>query len=355
MSTEPSDRIEAVPSAIRHPDRQTAWVIVLLAHVPTGSCRPDVIAERLHVASFDFPLTASRLHGKWWRPSTGPDVSVADLAAVPLEIAPIEPFDLENEPPLRVVLAADGTWLLLCAHHFAIDGLGMVSLMRSLLTGARGPVAPDYTLVTAPLRLPTDAIGRLIRPADPIAPSVPAPAKESFVSASVQLSGPRITARVSRACAEAALEHNRTRGLPLRRFGLSLAVGGAEGEAATYRRIDVLPVDDVESAVAEAVADPAVPVELKNLPPGTSLLRPLLKRLSDTILVSNLGRLDLPVSSVEFYPVARGRSAVAVGAAGIAGEPTTLTLRAAGSRPGRCNVAPAPDRRGTRREPVSRP
>jgi hypothetical protein len=247
---------------------------------------------------------------------------------VPLEIAPIEPFDLENEAPIRVVLAAEGSWLMICAHHFAIDGLGMVSLMRSLLTGERGSVSPDYTVVTAPRRPPTDAVLRLIRPADRIAPSDSTPSRDTFVSASVQLSGPHITARISRACVEAACEHNRTRGLPLRRFGLSLAVRGPEGEGATYRRIDVSPDQDIESAVTGALSDPAVPVEVKGLPPGASVLRPLLKRLSDTILVSNLGRLDLPVNGAEIYPYARGRSAVAVGAAGIDGQPTILTLRA---------------------------
>lgn len=64
-------------------------------------------------------------------------------------------------------------------------------------------------------------------------------------------------------------------------------------------------------------------------------MRPLLQRFSDTFLVSNLGRLDLPtVKRVEFYPVARGRSAVAIGAAGLADGPTTLTVRSGNLSPG---------------------
>ena len=303
-------------------------MIVLLAHVPEGSCPPDVVAERLQVASAAFPLTAARLQGRWWRPSTSAAVSVADPGAVPLEIAPIGRFDLQNEPPLRVVVGAEGTWVLLCAHHFAIDGLGMVSLLRSLLTGEPGPAPPDYTRITGPRRLPTDSVRRLIRPVDPVAPSSLTPRRETFVSAPVQLTGRHVTARLARACAEAAHEHNRVRGMPLRRFGLSVAVGGAEGEGATYRRVDLSPGQDVETEVDRALADPAVPIDVKGLPPGAALLRPLLARLSDTMLVSNLGRLDLPVNGVEFYPVARGRSAVAVGATGLAGQPTTLTLRA---------------------------
>ena len=315
-------------SAVRHPDRQTAWVIVLLAHVVAGAApSPEVMRERLTTASSGFPLIASRLHGKWWIRSRAPEIAVAAPGSSPLDIAPIGPFDLQNESPVRVVVAAEGEWLLLCAHHFAIDGLGMVSLMNSILTGARGS-APDYTVSNAPRRLPTDALRRLATPADPIAPSAAPPPAETFVSAQVQLTGRNVTARLGRACAEAAWEHNRAQGRPLRRFGLSVAVGGAHGEGATYRRIDFAPGQDVETAVSRALADPSVPADLTSLPPGAHLLRPLLKRFSDTMLVSNLGRLEVPASGVEFYPVARGRSAVAVGAAGLAGRPTTVTLRA---------------------------
>jgi len=100
-------------------------------------------------------------------------------------------------------------------------------------------------------------------------------------------------------------------------------------DAATYRRIDLSPGQDAETAVVTALADPAVPAEIKGLPPGAFLLRPLLNRFSDTMLVSNLGRLNLEsVTRVEFYPVARGRSAVSIGAAGLMDKRVTLTLRA---------------------------
>ena len=80
--------------------------------------------------------------------------------------------------------------------------------------------------------------------------------------------------------------------------------------------------------VKSALSDPSVPPEMKGMPPGAFLLQPVLQRFSDTLLVSNLGRLDLPgVRRLEFYPVARGRSALAIGAAGLVGGATTLTLR----------------------------
>jgi hypothetical protein len=114
----------------------------------------------------------------------------------------------------------------------------------------------------------------------------------------------------------------------LARIGLSIAVGGVGKEAATYRRVDLSPSEDVQAAVNHALSDPAVPPEVNGLPPGAFLLRPFLTRFSDTMLISNLGRLDLPVMSVEFFPVARGRSAVSIGAVGLSDRPVTLTLRA---------------------------
>lgn len=117
-------------------------------------------------------------------------------------------------------------------------------------------------------------------------------------------------------------------GRRLHRIGISVAVGGVGGEGATYRRVDVSSLEDVEAEVRVALSDPTVPPELKGLPRGAFLLQPLLQRFSDTLLVSNLGRLHLPeVRSLEFYPVARGRSAVAIGAAGLEGGSTTLTVR----------------------------
>lgn len=302
---------------------------MLIAHLEAGSVAPrDVLVERLGAAAANFPLMASRMHGKWWIPSSIPDVFVAEAGVSPLEIAPIGPFDLAEESPVRVVTASDGNWLMLCAHHFAIDGLGMVSLLRALLTGRPGSL-PGYRVRNSPGHPATHSLQRLIRPADPIAPSAIAPSSESFAATDVLLSGPNFTARLSRASVEAVREHNHTRSRPLRRIGLSIAVGGVDTDAATYRRVDLSPGQDAEAAVIEALADPAVPAEIKGLPPGAFLLRPLLNRFSDTILVSNLGRLDLEsVTRVEFYPVARGRSAVSVGAAGLAGKRVTLTLRA---------------------------
>ena len=290
--------------------------------VPT----PGVLLERMAAAVDDVPLLASRLHGAWWTPGSAPPVVVASGDLV--ESAPLHAFDLRHEPPLRVVTSTQRDGLLLAAHHHAFDGLGMASLLRGLLSGDF-EAAPDYTSLSSGHHSSARSALRALRPADPIAPFPRVPLAESMVSTTMVLPRQRVTACLARACAEAAVAHNGAQGRPMRRIGLSVAVGRINGEAATYRRVDVSPDDDVEEAVAPALADAAVPAELKGLPWGAFLLRPVLQRFSDTILLSNLGRLDLPgVKQADFYPVARGRSAVAVGAAGVAGGETTLTVRA---------------------------
>lgn len=331
VTAQPQRAAPSVPAtgpARRHPDRKTAWVIVLLARSREGAVPPpEVLEERLARATREFPLISSRLTSGHWVHAGPPRVSVAGADADPLAIAPVGHFDLRHESPLRIV-TSQSNWVLLCAHHFAFDGLGMVSLLRSLLDGASA-AAPDYVTRSSPRRPPTDALRRLFRYADPVAPSEwPAPA-DSFAATKVQVSGPHITAQIARASVLAVGDHNAERGYPLRRAGLSIAIGGVRGEAATYRRVDLRPDQDLEAEVVAAMSESAVPTELAGLPPGAFLLRPLLRRLSDTVLVSNLGRQTLEgIDDLQFYPVARGRSAVAVGAVGRVAGPTTLTLRA---------------------------
>jgi len=324
--------IPATGPARRHPDTRTTWIIVMLARLEAPAPPADLLAERLAAQRQAFPLLGARLRRSWWLPGPPPGVTVVPDGE-PLAVAPLHRFDLACEAPLRVVAPADGRWLLLCAHHFAFDGLGLVALVRGLLGdrrgGRAGPV-PDYTTATdAPRRPLGEALGRLARPARPVAPSPGARHDDTFCSARVETAGPGFTARLAGAAARAVVAHNAAHRTPADRLGLSVAVGGVDGHAATYRRVDVRAAGDASAAVTKALADPAVPAELGGLPPGAFLLRPLLARLSDTLLVSNLGRLHLPgVAALEFFPVARGRSAVALGAAGLAGGSTTLSLRA---------------------------
>jgi hypothetical protein len=326
----PAHGIPASGVARRHPDRQTTWIIVHLVRVsPAAMPSPALLRDRLSSATAVFPLMASRLRDGRWVPASGPSISFVDDQDDPLALAPLQRMALDREPPVRLVASTTGQWLLVCAHHFAFDGLGMVSLLRSLLTGEDAVAPPDYTSISSPRRFPTDALRRVLRPADRVAPSDVPPRRESFVARKACLAGPGVTARLARACANAAVAHNDRQGHRTNRIGLTVAVGGVRGEAATYRRLDVVPGQDIEGAVTTAMSDPRVPAELVRLPPGAFLLQPALHRLSDTLLVSNLGRVELPgATEFEAYGVPRGRSAVAIGAVGLPDQPTTITLRA---------------------------
>jgi hypothetical protein len=153
---------------------------------------------------------------------------------------------------------------------------------------------------------------------------------EVLASRDLSLKGPGVTARVAAACVAAVAHHNGQRRSRWRRVGLSIGVGGAPGigNVASYRRVDVMAGSDVAAAVTAALSRELEPVEFgagPRLPPWAV---PLARRLSDSILVSNLGRHDVHgATEVVFYPVARGRSAVAFGLAGLTGGPSTISLR----------------------------
>ncbi|MHB8219251.1 MAG: hypothetical protein ACYDHU_02855 [Acidimicrobiales bacterium] len=143
--------------------------------------------------------------------------------------------------------------------------------------------------------------------------------------------GRGITTRLPEACVAATLDHCTRAGQPRRRVGLSLGLvaraGG--GDISTYRRIDVRSDAPLRPSIEKALAAPEEPWEMVHAPRALRLASPLVGRLSDTVLVSNFGRVEIPgLHSLECYPVARGRSALAFGAVRVARGTSTLTLRA---------------------------
>ena len=148
----------------------------------------------------------------------------------------------------------------------------------------------------------------------------------------VALEGPSVTARLAAAVAAAVSAHNARRGRPWREVGVSVGLGGPPGvgNLARYRRIDVAADGDIEAAVAAAIASGAPPpAELRRAPAALRLLAPVVSRLGDSFLVSNLGRHDVGgLTDVAFFPVARGPSAVAVGAVGRGDGLASVSLRA---------------------------
>lgn len=318
---------------LRFPDPRTDWVVVVVATLRRPAADLEDRLARLHRA---VPLVGARLHHEVWVPGTAP--APETVAADPLlDPSTDRAFALADEPPLRVVVGADGTRLAVVGHHAAFDGLALVAVLDAL-TG--GPVPrPAVVPPAGPAGSPRAALHRLARPADRVAPTPGIWPRDAYASASAPIRGPGVTGRLAEAAVRAAVAHQAHReAAPLRRVGLTIAVGGPPGvgNVASYRRIDQRPDDTIAESVRAALATVEEPGEQVRAP--KLLLRalvPVVGRLSDTLLVSNLGRHRLEgVERIEFFPVARGRSAVALGSASVTGGDTTITLRARDLSPG---------------------
>jgi hypothetical protein len=236
---------------------------------------------------------------------------------------------LAEEPPLRVVIAEGGARIALGGHHAAFDGRALAALLAALLGGTLPEPAETTAVARAGPR--PSALRRLASRADRVAPSRPPPPGESLAARRVDLSGRFVTARLAAACAGAVGDHNHALGHRWSRIGVSVGVAGPPGvgNQATYRRIDIRAGADVAAAVRSALSASAEPLELLRTPRWARLLAPVAPLFSDTFLVSNLGRLDVEgLRDAEFFPVARGASAVAFGAVGLQTGGGTLSIRA---------------------------
>jgi hypothetical protein len=267
-----------------------------------------------------------------------------------------------------VLVGAGGTRVAVACHHAAFDGLGLVAVLAALLGGPL-PAPPAPTGGGRPPAELRGLLGRLARPADRVAPSPRPPAGDALAVREVALSGPGVTARLGRpwrrvginlglagsgaagAPASLAEPGQAAAGPSANQWDPSQAGTGAPGAAGApgpgppgdprapgqvvagyrsrYRRVDLRAGAAAGPAVAAALASPREPVDQVWSPRLGRLLGPVARRGSDSLLVSNLGRLAVPgATRLDFFPVARGRSAVAVGAAGLAGGPSTVSLRA---------------------------
>jgi hypothetical protein len=311
---------------LRFPDPRTDWVVVTVASLE----RPITdLGDRLQTLHDAVPLVGARLRDEVWHPGAIPAIERIDGTLVgrpELDRA----FDLAHEAPLRLIASADGHQLAVIGHHAAFDGLALVAVLRALVEGSLPtPVAsppPGEPSSKLPL------LQRLARPADPVAPSIGHFPGDAYASATIHPTGRGITGRLAAAAVQAACEHNAARGARLRKVGVTVAIGGPAGvgNVASYRRIDLTATDEVAGRVQAALAVPEEPGEQVSAPKVLMrLLEPVVERFSDSILVSNLGRHALPgVARLDFYPVARGRSAVCFASAAVEGAETSLTLRA---------------------------
>jgi hypothetical protein len=349
---------------LRFPDRRTAWVVVAAA---TLAERADRLEDRLAALHRAVPMTGARLRGEVWHPGSPPDPLIAD--GDPLHApALLDRFDLATQPPLRVVVGSQGTRLAVACHHAAFDGRSLVALLAGLigraedhrpppegvdnrehpppgsaalpLRGAEPRLAgldPAHEEAGVPPRRSSPElrglVGRIVRPADRVAASPGRHVREALAVREVQLGGAAVTARLAEAAVAAAGARNARMGRPWRRVGINVGLAGGGdlpiGNSSRYRRLDLRPGEPVGPVLAAALASPREPLDQVWSPRLGWLLEPVAGRFSDSLLVSNLGRCEVPgATRLEFFPTARGRSAVSVGAAGLAGGPPTVSVRA---------------------------
>lgn len=317
---------------LRFPDPRTDWVVVTAATLTAPVADLAGRIAELHAA---VPVTGARLRDETWHPGTPPEVLVVD--GDPLDAPEIDrPFDLAAEAPLRLLCSADGRRLGVVGHHAAFDGLALVAVLRALTAGERPQPVSSPPPGEPGSKLPL--LERLARPADPVAPTPGVWPGDAYATTVIDVRGKGITGRIAAACVDAAVAHNQRHQQRLRKVGLTIAVGGPAGvgNVASYRRIDVAPTGLVAAQVQEALASPEEPGEQVSAPKVVMrLLEPVVERFSDTLLISNLGRHAVPgVERLDFFPVARGRSAVCFASAAIEGGATTLTIRARDLSPG---------------------
>jgi hypothetical protein len=308
---------------LRFPDPDTSWVVVVAA---TFTRPLTGLADRLFALHDAVPVVGARLAPMGWVPGR-PDEPVV-VAGPLITPALLARFDLARHPPLRVVVDATAHHLALAGHHAAFDGRALVAMLSAL---AGSPIPGQAERGSAgPRGGRARALRRVLRPADVVASSTTVPTEETLVARDVELAGPAVTARLADAAVAAVAGHNARAGRRWRRIGISIGVGGPAGvgNVATHRRVDVTAGRPVVDAVQAALARPPEPTVGVASPTVTRLLAPVVSRFSDSLLVSNLGPCAVPhASRLEFYPVPRGRSAVALGAAAAADGTSTVTLR----------------------------
>ena len=334
LATLPAPATRHALALLRFPDARTDWVVVTVATL-ASPLDPVTLGDRLARLHDAVPSVGARLEGETWMPSDPGEPVVID--GEPLDDPSLDrPFDLWTEAPLRLVLGAGGTRLAVVGHHAAFDGLALVAILATL-TGGPLP-SPVASPPPGPPGSKLDLVARLARPADRVAPTPGVWPGDAYATEVISVTGKGITGAIAQAAVDAVAAHNAASLGSLDRVGITVAVGGPAGvgNVASYRRVDLHADAPVAPVVQEALASPIEPGEQVSAPKALmAVLAPLVERFSDTILVSNLGRHDVAgVTRLDFFPVARGRSAVCFAAASITGGQTTLTVRARDLSPG---------------------
>ncbi|MBE8518814.1 hypothetical protein ILP97_15045 [Amycolatopsis sp. H6(2020)] len=304
-------------------DPTVSWSILLEAELGAAAPEPEKLRARLAAAVQQYP----HLGGV-------PEIErIGDLAAVRDRFASA-PY--ERGASLVRVAVGDHT-LLIAAHHGALDGLGLLSLLGILLdvpvsSGARGIGAR-----TGGKPFALSALQRLAEALfAPPGRITPDRGREAAGDVFVACHEPRLrlgAAGFVAAAARATERWNRAHGARTARVVAALGASRRSGAApepvhdSAFFRLRLARGADVAAVLRAQPPEPDFPVRSSRLARlGTRLL---VSRLGSTFLVSNLGVVSTgdTVRTLAFYPAASGRSGVAFGAATTGGK-TTVTVRA---------------------------
>lgn len=306
-------------------DPGIGWRILLTARLPEAPDRGDA-ADRLAA------ITALQ---EW--PAPPPLRIRDDLHALQRELVAADPAPL--------VVGLCGTHLVLSAHHGAVDGLGLLSLLERLgagpvSSGARGVGARTTTGGAA--RTTTRRLREaLLHPPAKVTPPPGVRAGTGDVLVERTLAGSHRTAALVDAATRAVVAHERARGRSTRHVAIAVgAVREQPVDTATTPVADrsvLLRLTDVEDLDADGIARALGDAPVQTPPAGggnpllaratAAGLRALATRLGSTLLVSHLGDVTAPgVQALSFHPVTAGGTGLSLGAVGLGGA-TTLTLR----------------------------
>jgi hypothetical protein len=306
-------------------DPTVSWSILLEADLGTAAPDPEKLRARLAAAVQQYPHLG-----------VVPEIErTEDLPATRDRFASA-PYE-RSAPLLRVAVRDEEPTLLIAAHHGALDGLGLLSLLGILIDVPVSSAAKGIGERAGGKPFALSAVQRLAEalfaPPGRIAPNRPAEAVGDVFAAWHE---PRLrlgAAGFVAAAARATGRWNRAHGARTARVVAALGASRRSGAApepvhdSAFFRLRLKPGADVAAVLGNQPPEPDFPARSSRLARlGTRLLA---SRLGSTFLVSNLGVVSTgdTVRSLAFYPAASGRSGVAFGAATTGGT-TTVTVRA---------------------------
>lgn len=255
--------------------------------------------------------------------------------------------DLLAPHPAPLLVGVAGRHLVLSAHHSAVDGLGLLTILDRCGAGpvhsaARG--VGDRTTTGGVVRTVSRRLGEVaLRPPAVVTPPTRPVPRAGDVLVERTVDGSHRTAALVVAATRAVVAHQRTRGRVARH--VAVAVGAVREQRAgapigdhsvllRLRDVELLDAAGVARALSRAPIQtpptshrrrPWTPVVTRATTTGLRVLAP---RLGSTLLVSHLGEVTAPrVDRLAFHPVTAGGSGIALGAVGLRGQ-TVLTLRA---------------------------